>query len=140
MGLATLLIKTTRWSLLTKALAKLGVPTGLVTVLDLTYRYIYLFLFLFMEYLLGRKSRLVGRESKLAPLAWIGGTISGFLRLTVEYSQELSEAMQSRGYCGEHFPGPSIQLHRLDLCFLLTVIILCYYASGGIIDGRIFGI
>ncbi len=125
LGLATLFIKTTRWSLVTQALAKFGLPSEIVTVLDLTYRYIYLFLLLLSEHLMGRRSRLVGVESESAKIAWIGGTIAVFLRLTWGYSQEINYAMQSRGYCGEHYSTVPMHLRSNDGIFLVVVAVLC---------------
>ena len=134
LGLASLIIKTTRWSLLTRVLAKMGLSATIVTVLDLTYRYIYLFLLLLMEYFMGRKSRLVGIESQSEKFSWIGGTISDFLRITRAYSQEINHAMLSRGYCGEYYAESNIKVRTIDFWFILAITILCYYACGGIID------
>jgi cobalt/nickel transport system permease protein len=131
LGLATLFIKTTRWSLVTQALAKFGLPSEIVTVLDLTYRYIYLFLLLLLEHLMGRRSRLVGVESESAKISWIGGTIAAFLRLTWGYSQEINYAMQSRGYCGEHYSTVPIRLRSCDGIFLVVIAVLCYCAMWG---------
>jgi len=139
LGLVTLLIKTTRWSILTKILVKFGLPATIVAVLDLTYRYIFLFMILLLEYLMGRKSRLVGAESQSAKIAWIGETIASFFRLAREYSQEIDQAMQSRGYNGEYYPVSNIKLRLIDTCFGLVVILLCYYAAGGN-NGWIFSI
>jgi cobalt/nickel transport system permease protein len=125
LGLATLFIKTTRWSLVTKALAKFGLPQEIVMVFDLTYRYIYLFLRLFTEYLLGRRSRLVGVESESAKISWIGGTIAAFLQLTWGYSQEINYAMQSRGYCGDYDSQAPVSLRSIDYLFLFVVAVLC---------------
>lgn len=125
LGLATLFIKTTRWSLVTQALAKFGLPAEIVTVLDLTYRYIYLFLLLLSEHLMGRRSRLVGVESESAKISWIGGTIAAFLRLTWGYSQEINYAMQSRGYSGEHYSTVPIHLRSSDSIFLVVIAVLC---------------
>ena len=79
LGLVVLLVKSTRWALLTKAMGRLGVPNIFIMVLDLTYRYLFLFLLLFTDYLWGRKSRLVGVESNGEQLAWIGSALAGFL-------------------------------------------------------------
>jgi len=131
LGLATLFIKTTRWSLVTKALAKLGLPTEIVTVLDLTYRYMYLFLLLLADYLMGRRSRLVGVETEAAKISWVGGTIAAFLQLTLEYSEDLHFAMQSRGYCGQPYATEPIRWHKADAIFLAVVVILCTGAIWG---------
>ena len=132
LGLATLLIKTTRWSLLTKALAKFGLPAGIVTVFDLTYRYIYMFLLILAEYLLGRRSRLVGRETQSTKISWIGGTIAGFLRMVWEYGQEVNHAMQSRGYYGEYHAEAHYKIGRIEIGFLVVVMAICYCAWGDV--------
>lgn len=134
LGLANLMIQTTRWTLLTKVLAKFGLPSAVVAILDLTYRYIYLFLLLLLDYLMGRKSRLVGIESQSAKISWIGGTIASFLRITREYSQEINYAMQSRGYYGEYYSDLAIRIQIIDIFFLLIVAVLCYCAYGGSMD------
>ncbi|VBB07677.1 abc/ecf transporter transmembrane component [Lucifera butyrica] len=131
LGLVTLHVRTTRWSLFTKSLAKLGLPAVAVTVFDLTYRYLYLFLFLFMDYLLGRKSRLAGRESQSAKLSWIGGTIAGFLRLTGEYSCELNQALASRGYRGEYPADLPLTFRIPEAGFTGLIILICFSAWGG---------
>lgn len=140
LGIAMLLIKTTRWSVLTKVLAKYGLSNVIVTVLDMTYRYIYLFLFIFMDYVLGRKSRLVGLETQASKIAWIGGTISDFLRVTLEYSQDIQYALESRGYTGIYYSESRVQLHFIDVCFAISIIILGCYAYGGINHVWIFSL
>lgn len=131
LGLTTLLIKTTRWSLLTQTLARLGVPTMVVMVLDLTYRYIYVFLLLMTDYFLGRKSRLVGVETQHTKISWIGSTVSTFLRLTGEYGRDINDAMRSRGYAGTYEAAGAIKLHTSDCCFFMIILLLCYCAYGG---------
>jgi cobalt/nickel transport system permease protein len=140
LGIAMLLIKTTRWSVLTKVLAKYGLSNIIVTILDMTYRYIYLFLFIFMDYVLGRKSRLVGLETQSSKIAWIGGTISDFLRITLEYSQDIQYALESRGYTGIYYAEAKGPLHLIDFCFAAAIIILGCYAYGGMNHVWIFSL
>lgn len=131
LGLVMLLMKTTRWSILTKALGKLGMPGILVMVLDMTYRYLFLFLLLLDDYLLGRKSRLVGGEHYHSQLSWVGATLAGFLRLIVEYSREISAAMIARGYTGEIRSGLLQSPERKDACFFIVVIVIGIALWGG---------
>lgn len=139
LGAILLLVKTTRWPVLTKALQALGLPGLFVMVLDLTYRYLFLFLLLVADYLLGRRSRLVGRETPGAKLAWIGGTLAGFLRTAGEYSQEIAAAMQARGYDGENRLALTARAGGRDACFLLAVLLLSISLWGGIYLGPAFG-
>ncbi|MBP2642319.1 MAG: cobalt transporter, inner rane subunit CbiQ [Firmicutes bacterium] len=124
LGLVTLLIKTTRWTEITQVLVRLGFPEIGVTILDLTYRYIYLFLLLLLEYLMGRKSRLVGCESQSSKISWIGSTIADFFRLTRQYSQEIHYAMLSRGYNGCHPVKTKIIVRWFDIVYLVVMLAL----------------
>ncbi|MCE5284710.1 MAG: cobalt ECF transporter T component CbiQ [Pelosinus sp.] len=128
LGLATLVLKTTRWSVITKVLAKFGLPAAVVAVLDLTYRYIYLFLLLFLEYIMGRRSRLAGREAQGEKLSWIGGTIADFLRITREYGEDIHYAMQSRGFTGEYHGQMKLKIGLCDIGFLIAAAIICCFA------------
>lgn len=132
LGLVTLVVKTTRWPVLTKALQSLGLPGLFVMVLDLTYRYLFLFLLLVADYLLGRRSRLVGLETAGAKLTWIGGTLAGFLRLAGEYSREIVAAMQARGYDGENRLALDARIGVSDAFFLAVVLLLSFSLWGGI--------
>lgn len=128
----TVVMKTTPWVRLTKALRGLGLPTALVMVLDVTYRYLFVFLLLANDYLLGRKSRLVGVETAKSRLAWTGDAIAGFLRLAVEYSRNVALAMQARGYTGRSYRAESVPIRGKD-CLLLAIAVAIY---GVCVGGR----
>lgn len=132
LGLAVLLMKTTRWAVLTKALGSIGLTQVFVMVLDLTYRYLFLFLLLLTDYILGRKSRLVALERHQNMIAWIGGALAGFFRMVWEYSQEISAAMQARGYTGENRLVLDSPVGTLDVCFISAVILICIGMWGGL--------
>lgn len=132
LGLVTLLVKTTPWTLITKAIHKLGVPELLVMVLDVTYRYLFLFLFLLSDYLLGRRSRLVGVESSRGKLYWVGGTIAGFFRISMEYSREVAYALQCRGYRPGAIGKTAICLTWQEALFLAIIALLGLGMLGGI--------
>jgi cobalt/nickel transport system permease protein len=130
-----LLVKTTRWPALTKALQSLGMPAVFVMVLELAYRYLFLFLLLLTDYLLGRRSRMVGGESPLAGLEWVGGTLGGFLRLAGEYGQEIAAAMQARGFSGESQAVSAERPGMRDAALIVIVIVIC----SGLLGGAHFG-
>lgn len=140
LGLVVLLVKTTRWPVLTKALGRLGLPGLFVMVLDLAYRYLFLFLLLFSDYLWGRRSRLVGVERTGAKLAWIGGALAGFLRLAGEYSKEITAAMQARGYDGGNHHALAAGVRAADISFLAAAVLIVVFMLGGAQLVRIFGI
>jgi cobalt/nickel transport system permease protein len=118
-------VKTTRWAILTKSLGKLGIPAIFIMVIDLTYRYLFLFLLLLNDYILGRKSRLLGRERTQSQWGWIGSAIAGFFRMCMEYSREVSAAMVARGYDGENHQVIQRQICLADVCFLGVIITIC---------------
>lgn len=137
LGLVVLLVKTTRWPELTKALQSLGIPAVFVMVLELAYRYLFLFLLLLTDYLLGRRSRLVGTEPSQTKLAWVGITLAGFLRLAGEYGKEIAAAMQARGFGGESKAPPARRPGRREVLFIVAVIAICFGLVGGAHLGRI---
>lgn len=140
LGLVVLLVKTTRWPVLTKALGRLGLPGLFVMVLDLTYRYLFLFLLLLSDYLWGRRSRLVGAVGTGAKLAWIGGAIAGFLRMAGEYCKEISAAMQARGYDGGVYHVSASRVGPADVSFLAAAALVVALMLGGVQLVRIFGV
>ncbi len=140
LGIVALLVKTTRWPALTKALQALGMPAVFVLVLELAYRYLFLFLLLLADYLLGRRSRLVGAEPALAKLEWVGGTLAGFLRLAGEYSKEIAAAMQARGFGGEARPAPAGRPGVREACLAVAVALIFVSLVGGKYLGQIGGL
>src|SRR5262249_1993138 len=62
-SIGVLLVLTTRWASLLKALHVLHVPQVFVLILGMTYRYIYVLLQSANDMFLARKSRVVGRVS-----------------------------------------------------------------------------
>jgi cobalt/nickel transport system permease protein len=118
-------VKTTRWTILTKSLRYLGMPIIFVMVLDLTYRYLFLFLLLLSDYIFGRKSRLVGREGPQSQWEWIGGAMAGFFRICLEYSEEVAGAMVARGYNGEYHQKLERSIGIADICFLGIIVSIC---------------
>lgn len=125
LGLMALLIKTTRWTIITKAFLRFGLPSALVAVLDMTYRYLYLFLLFLLEYIMGHKSRITGNEMYADKLSWIGRTIADFLRLTREYSEDIQHAMLARGFTGEYYKE-KLTVNKKDACFLLAAALLSF--------------
>ena len=131
LGLVVLLVKTTRWPVLTKAIGSMGLPIVFVMVLDLTYRYLFLFLLLLSEYLLGRKSRLVAVEKTGSGLVWIGSSLAGFFRMLWQYSHEINSAVVARGFTGDNHQTLSVHPAIRDLFFLIIVFIICIIVWGG---------
>lgn len=102
LGLATILLRTTSWTTITGSLSNLKVPNFIIMILDITYRTIYLYLPVLEDYLLGRKSRMTGKELYKDSIRWIGASVADLLRITGAYGEDLFEALRSRGFVGEY--------------------------------------
>ena len=99
--LALLLIVTTPWPHVLKALRSLGVPVVLVAVLGMTHRFIFLFLQTAEQLFEARRSRIVAamsgaQQRQMAIVA--AGTL---LDKAIQLSGEVHLSMVSRGYRGE---------------------------------------
>ncbi len=100
-SVAVLLILTTRWAVLLKALRVLRVPQAFVLILGMTYRYIYVLLHAANNMFLARKSRVVGRVSSADDRRWLTASMGALVSKSYALSDEVYLAMQSRGFRGE---------------------------------------
>jgi cobalt/nickel transport system permease protein len=98
---SVLVVLSTPWGNLLKALRVLRLPTVLVVILGMTYRYIFLLLRTAHDMFESRKSRMVGklgsRELRRVATASAGVLMSKTLQL----SGDVYLAMRSRGFRGE---------------------------------------
>jgi cobalt/nickel transport system permease protein len=93
-----LLVLTTSWNVLLRALAVLRVPDVMVLILGMTYRYIYLLMRITGEMLLSRKSRIAGRLEGNAERRLLAASLGTLLSRSLDLSGEVYLAMQSRGF------------------------------------------
>jgi cobalt ECF transporter T component CbiQ len=100
-SIGVLLVLTTRWASLLKALHVLHVPQVFVLILGMTYRYIYVLLQSANDMFLARKSRVVGRVSGGDDRRWLTASMGVLLSRSYRLSDEVYLAMQSRGFRGE---------------------------------------
>jgi len=101
-SLATLLILTTPWNDVLKALGVLHLPDVIVLILAMTYRYIHLLLHEANDMFTARKSRLLRRLPRSEERDLLGATGGVLLSKSLQLSGEVYLAMQSRGY--HHYP------------------------------------
>ncbi len=99
-SLGILLILTTFWNTVLKALGVLRVPDVFVLILGMTYRYIYLLLHTANDMFLSRQSRVVGRLSGAEERRIIAASAATLLSKSLNVSSEVYLAMQSRGFQG----------------------------------------
>jgi cobalt/nickel transport system permease protein len=115
-----LLVLTTRWAILLKALRSIGFPHFFVFLLAMTYRYIYVLLQSMNSLFLARQSRKVGPEAWRNAKEWLG-TISGaLLGKSYSLSSEVYLAMVSRGFKGEPVVFADFKMRSTDWLWLLS--------------------
>jgi len=100
-SVGVLLILTTRWATLLKALRVLRVPQAFVLILGMTYRYIYVLLHAANNMFLARQSRVVGRVSRADERRWLTASMGVLFSKSYALSDDVYLAMQSRGFRGE---------------------------------------
>jgi cobalt/nickel transport system permease protein len=117
-SLAVLLVLTTRWAMLLKAMRILRVPQAFVLILGMTYRYIYVLLHAANNMFLARQSRVVGRVSGAEQRRWLTASMGVLLSKSYTLSDEVYLAMQSRGFRGEARVMEAITWHARDWAWL----------------------
>jgi cobalt/nickel transport system permease protein len=99
-SLATLLVLSTPWNDVLKALGVLRVPDAVILIFGMTYRYIHLLLRATNDMFLSRQSRAVGRLSGAAERRMVAASAGVLLGRSLHLSSEVYLAMQSRGFRG----------------------------------------
>ncbi len=134
-SLGALLILTTPWNDVLKALSVLHVPDSFSLILGMTYRYIHLLLRTVSDMFLSRKSRVAGRLSGAEERRMVGASAGVLLGKSLHLSSEVYLAMQSRGYRSHsRVPGlAAFAMRRRDWSALLIAVAL---AAAAIVLGR----
>jgi cobalt/nickel transport system permease protein len=123
-SLLLLIVLTTRWSALLKALRWMGLPHLLVFMLAMTYRYIYVLLQSMTALFLARQSRRVGPEAWRSTKQWLGAISGALLGKSYSLSSEIYLAMTSRGFRGEPVLLEDFQAKTKDWLWLLLFLSL----------------
>jgi cobalt/nickel transport system permease protein len=126
-SLGVLLMLTTPWPTLLKALSVLRVPEGFILILGMTYRYIYLLLRLAEDMFLSRRSRVVGRLSSADERRVLAASAGTLLNKSLYLSGEVYLAMQSRGYRGQARTLDTFRMRAPD--WAASAVILCVAAA-----------
>jgi cobalt ECF transporter T component CbiQ len=129
-SLTVLLILTTPWNSVLKALKVLYIPDVVVLILGMTYRYIYLLLLIANDIFLARKSRTIGRLSGAEERRMVGAAAGVLLSRSLQMSGEVYLAMQSRGF----FRSP----RTMDTFKMTPVDWLCSLGAVGIAAAAIW--
>ncbi len=99
--LSLLLVLTTRWADLLRALRMIGTPVVLIAIIGMTHRYIFVLLEIAGQLFDGRRSRRVGTLPPDAERRLAGATAGALLTRTLRLTEDVYLAMQSRGFRGE---------------------------------------
>ncbi len=119
---AVLFALTTRWSQVFTGLRALFVPRVFVMTLNLTERYLFVFLRMIQDMYRGRKSRTIRSLSAAADRSWTASRIGVTFRKTLAMSDDVYNAMLSRGFHGEFRSANRFQAAARDYIWLMTVI------------------
>lgn len=99
--MGVLLTMTTPIAKLLKSLQIMGVPSLLVTIIEMSYRYLVLLLNLSIEMFEARSLRTVGALSMNSRRAQVGSSIAALFARSMELADEVYLAMTARGYTGQ---------------------------------------
>jgi cobalt ECF transporter T component CbiQ len=122
-SVAALLVLTTLWNSVLKALGVLRVPAVIILILGMTYRYIHLLLHLTNDMFLSRKSRLLRRMNGPEERRLIAATSGTLLNKSLQVSSEVYLAMQSRGFRNYPRTLDTFKMRRIDWLAGVVVII-----------------
>lgn len=98
---SVLLILSTSWSRVLKALRVLRAPVVLVVILGMTYRYLFLLLQTAREMFEARQSRMVGELDGAERRSVAAASVGVLMSKSLQLSSDVYGAMQSRGFRGE---------------------------------------
>jgi cobalt ECF transporter T component CbiQ len=122
--IAMLLVLSTAWPNLLKALRALGVPALVVVVLSMTYRYSFLMLRTAHEMFESRRSRMVGLLDGPERRRVAASSVGVLLTKTVGLGNEVYLAMVSRGFLGEAYTLDEFEIGRLDWTALIVFVVI----------------
>ena len=113
-SMAVLLVLTTLWNSVLKALGVLRVPAVVILILGMTYRYIHLLLNITGDMFLSRKSRLLRRLPGPEERRLLAATAGTLLGKSLRVSSEVYLAMQSRGFRNTPRTLDTFRMRRMD--------------------------
>lgn len=122
--LALLLVLTTPWTHVLKALRSLGAPVVLVAILGMTHRYIFVLLQSAMQMFEARQSRVVAPMSGPQQRRMAAAAAGVLLDKSFQLSSDVHLAMVSRGYRGEVFTLDEFHARWRDWGVLFVALLL----------------
>lgn len=136
-SLAVLLTITSKWGELLKALRVFFVPKIFIMVLEMTYRYIFLLLTVITDMFIARKSRTIGANSLRENRRFVSVGIGNVFGKAYFLSEEIHDAMISRGYTGEAKVVNNFKITPQDIIWIFLVLAVgIFFWGGDLILGR----
>ena len=120
----SLLILTTPWNNLLVALRSLKMPSLIVAILGMTYRYIFVLLHTVNSMFLARRSRSLQTFSSAENRQWLTRILAVTLAKSQHLSEEVYQAMLSKGYQGEIYTLDSLTVRAIDFAWIAGAISL----------------
>ena len=129
---SVLLILSTPWTHVLKALRVLRVPVVLVVILGMAYRYIFLLLESARDMLESRRSRMVGELKGPDRRRLAAASVGVLMSKTLQLSGDVYSAMLARGFRGEVYMLDEFQTAARDWIMLSVFAVV---AAGAIYFG-----
>jgi energy-coupling factor transporter transmembrane protein EcfT len=127
--LTTTLVLCTRWTHILKSLRAVRVPTEVITMLAMTHRYIFLFIETANQMFESRQSRMIGALSGSEQRRVASRTAGVLLSKSIDLSEEVYLAMQSRGFRGDMQLITEFRMQALDYAGLAGFLALAGAAA-----------
>ena len=130
-SIVVLLTLTTPWARLMGALRALRVPRLFIQVISMAYRYILHLLGSVEEMYVARRSRTVNPSTDLkAGRAFVAATAGALFGKAHHLSEEVHQAMVSRGYSGDARAIDSFRIGALELVWSAACVVLAAAVLG----------
>lgn len=120
--LTTMLVLSTPWMQILKALRALYIPREVVMMLAMAYRYIFLLAETAAQMFESRESRRVGVLPAAERRRVVVQSAGVLMSKSIDLSQEVFMAMQSRGYRGDVLTVTEQRLHLVDYLAILATL------------------
>ena len=111
---AALMVLTTRWPHLLKALRLLRLPAVLVVILGMTHRYIFLLLQIAGDFFEARRVRTVGKLDGAQRRRLATSSAAILLGKSMQLSSDVYDAMQARGFRGNVYTLDDFRMRSRD--------------------------
>ncbi len=127
LSVSFLILYTTPFADIIKALKVLRVPDTFLIIISMTYKYIFTFAHVVSDMHLAKKARLAGNTARREAGEWVAGRIAFVFKKTQIECDEVFKAMTARGFAGEiklyHHRKPVFKDWLTGLCLLAAGIL-----------------